>query len=280
MEVLPNQAPPPARHLVVYRISSGGYKKQKPAFITKESCLTNFLAVWKAFAGGLPRGTCRLHVIADNCSEALFRFVQKAVPRTNVVVERTAFGNGAASFRRALDLASSADYDDDCKVYFVEDDYLHKEDALHCIFEGLDRCDFCTGYDHPDKYGVQFDPAGNRQPLQGIPLVQSGAEQGTRVYLGPRCHYRTSNSTTMTFAAKASTLRRSKNTMSRWVSGTHPQDFQMFVDLVQTHGFQLGVTLPARSTHGETAFLAAVFEGESWSNIGNEALRRAKRVSK
>lgn len=271
---------PPVRFLAVYRISSGGYAKQKPAYITKQSCLTNFLESWKLFVCSQPRGLCRLHVIADNCSESLFRFVQSSVPRVGVHVERTSFGNGAASFRRGVELASSADYDDDCRVYFVEDDYLHKEDAIACIFQGLDVCDFCTGYDHPDKYGARFGPEGQRLVVEGIPLVQRGAEQGTKVYLGRSCHYRTSNSTTMTFACKCSTLRRAKNTMNRWISGSHPHDFQMFLDLIQTQGFELCVTLPARSTHGETAFLAPNFEGDSWENIGKGAVLKSKKAQK
>ena len=37
-------------------------------------------------------------------------------------------------------------------VYFIEDDYLHTEDALDFIYIGVEKFGLITGYDHPDRY--------------------------------------------------------------------------------------------------------------------------------
>jgi hypothetical protein len=52
---------------------------------------------------------------------------------------------------------------------------------------------FVALYDHPDKY---LDPSKG-----GNPYCEGGAED-TRVYLTTSCHWKITNSTTMTFAAK------------------------------------------------------------------------------
>lgn len=252
------------RYLVVYRVSSGGYRKEKPAYITKKSCFVNFVRAYNEFQRADPSSVCELRIIADNCTPELLEFVNRGKPPGTTVTE-TDHKNGAASFRDALDMATAEGVHDDCRVYFVEDDYLHTEGALEAIFEGLNVADFSTGYDHPDKYSA------------GTPLVANGAEEGSAVFLGKSGHFRATNSTTMTFAAKASTLRRCKPVMSRWVSGTHPHDFYMFLDLAACKQTRLVCTLPARSTHGETAFLAPhPFGGKPWEVIGRECVSRSR----
>ncbi|MDR1756897.1 MAG: hypothetical protein LBR65_08090 [Culturomica sp.] len=130
--------------LVIYRISDAGYKKEKPDFITNENCLRNAV-------GQFPPETCLWYVIADNVSEDTFRMIQKYIPNENI--ERVSVGHGAGTFRLAYEHALS--YPDHQRVYFLENDYLHKENALTVLHEGfsLGVADYLTLYDHPDKYG-------------------------------------------------------------------------------------------------------------------------------
>ena len=269
--------------LVVYRISSGGYKKEKPDYITKESCLWNFVRCLQDYVSSRPNYASRwqLRVICDNCSSSLRQFVSattSALPSGRVTIVETSHGNGAASFRDGLAHATRPEYVDSCGVYFVEDDYLHTQGAIESILEGLSLADFSTGYDHPDKYGKMISKDGNLQQLPAVPLVSGGMERGGGVLLGRTGHFRVTNSTTMTFASTAGTLRKCKDTISRWVSGTHPHDFHMWLDLSQEQGSRLVCTLPARSTHGETRFLAPhPAGGLSWETVGREAEKRARR---
>lgn len=266
----------------VYRISSGGYKKVKPSYITKETCLANFVkALTEFFFAKGPSHQWHLRLICDNCTPQLLQAARAIVAKLQdkVSVVTTSHGNGAASFRDGMKFVlEDCPLHDECKVYFVEDDYLHTEGAIEAIFEGLNFADFSTGYDHPDKYGHRVEPSGNVARLPAVPFVEKGAEKGTAVYLGRCGHFRRTNSTTMTFAAKVSTLRRCERTIRRWTSGTHPHDFHMFLDLSQEDSAAVVCTIPARSTHGETAYLAShPAGGKTWETIAAESRQKKKR---
>ena len=89
-----------------------------------------------------------------------------------------------------------------------------------------------------------------------------GAED-TRVYLTDNCHWKITNSTTMTFATKVSTLKKVENTLRKHTSETHPNDFQMFLELRQNNELLI-TSIPGYSTHGETAWLTPL---TNWSKI-------------
>lgn len=260
--------------VVVYRVSSGGYAKHKPPYITKETCLLNFVAAATAFAQRFPTIPFRVVLIKDNCTDALDTFATRAIdvllrrarPDLAVDAYRTDFGSGAASFNFALDalnaLSPAAAPPDSTGVYMLEDDYLHTKDALSVIFGGLALAPYVTGYDHPDKY-VNAGQGGN-------PLITGGGEV-TRVYRGPDRHWRGTNSTTMTFATTLDVLRRDGAEMRMFTQAEKrpPDDFHMFLALGTTKGRLLVSPVPAVSTHGETAFLSPFVD---WGKIGQRAV--------
>ena len=130
--------------------------------------------------------------------------------------------------------------------------------ALEAISErvaGLDLgAEFVSLYDHPDKY-LSPDNGGN-------PFCKGGAED-TRVYLTESCHWKVTNSTTMTFAAEIKTLKENEEILRKHTSGTHPNDFQMFLELRKN--YKLLITpIPGYATHGETAWLSPLTD---WSKI-------------
>ncbi len=219
---------------IIYRISDTGYNKVKPDYINNENCLAN---ATKEFDDSI------WSVIADNVSEDTNNMIQKYVTRNCILY--TEKGNGAATFNLALDEALT--YDDDEIVYFIENDYLHKPGSQKIIQEAFELgASFVSLYDHPDKYMVP-SKGGN-------PYCEGGAED-TRVYLTDSCHWKITNSTTMTFAAKVSTLKRTEETLRKWTSESHPNDFQMFLDL-RAQKELLITPIPGFATHGETAWLS------------------------
>jgi hypothetical protein len=167
-----------------------------------------------------------------------------------VNIRKVNIGHGAGTFNLALDEALR--YDDSTIVYFVENDYLHKPNSDKILEEGFSLgYDYVALYDHPDKY------------INGAnPFVEDGGEV-TRLMLTDSCHWKLTNSTTMTFAAKVSTLKQDETTLREFTSGTHPNDFQMFLALRdKQHG--LITPVPGYSTHGETAWLSPLTD---WSKI-------------
>ena len=227
----------------IYRISDAGYNKVKPTYIDNEKCLKNFVYVF---------GNQNLYIIADNCSGETLQMITKYVHPNQI--EKVSIGHGAGTFNLALDKALK--WEDDEIVYFIENDYLHKQDSLNILKEGFDLgASFVALYDHPDKY------KGASQG--GNPYCEGGAED-TRVYLTDNCHWKITNSTTMTFASTVATLRRTEPTLRKYTNqGHYPDDFKMFLELREQS--ELLVTpLPGYATHGETAWLSPLTD---WSQI-------------
>jgi len=227
---------------IIYRISDTGYNKIKPPYINNETCLKNFVSVF---------GNEDLHIIADNCSEPTLKMIMKyAHPNAITIVS---VGHGAGTFNLALDKALK--WDDNEIVYFVENDYLHKSRSDKTIQEGFELgASFVSLYDHPDKY---------KGPDQGGNPYCGGGAEDTRVYLTDSCHWKITNSTTMTFASKVSTLKRTENILRKHTSGTHPNDFYMFLELREQNELLI-TSIPGYSTHGETSWLTPLTD---WSKI-------------
>lgn len=273
--VLPGDANPyglpRCSHVVlVYRISSGGYAKHKPAYISKETCLLNFIAAAATFVARQPTLSVRFILVQDACSDALAAFatcavnslLRKVKPAVTVDTYVTHFGSGAASFNFTLDaLAALHTPRTATAVYLVEDDYLHVKTAVGTVLGGLALAPYATGYDHPDKY-VDGAHGGN-------PLISGGGEV-TRVYRGAGTHWRGTNSTTMTFASTLDVLLTDAPTMRMFTAtgAAPPDDLHMFLALGTTAGRLLVSPLPAVSTHGETAFLAPYV---AWDRLGAQA---------
>ena len=123
------------------------------------------------------------------------------------------------------------------------------------LLEGFDLgSSFVSLYDHPDKY---------MEPSRGGNPFCKGRAENTRVFLSKSCHWKLTNSTTMTFASKVSTLKRTEPTLRKWTSNSYPEDFRMFLDL-RTQEESLITPIPGYCTHGEVAWLSPLTD---WSSI-------------
>jgi hypothetical protein len=227
---------------IIYRISDTGYNKIKPEYINNENCLKNFTYVF---------GNRNLEIIADNCSKETLEMITKYCHPNKI--NKVSVGHGAGTFNLALDMALK--YDDETIIYFVENDYLHKPNSDKILQEGFELgASFVSLYDHPDKY---TDPNQG-----GNPYCEGGAED-TRVYLTDSCHWKITNSTTMTFAAKVSTLKRTESILRKHTQGSYPDDFKMFLELREQNELLI-TSIPGYSTHGETAWLSPLTD---WSKV-------------
>jgi len=229
--------------IIFYRISDTGYNKVKPDYINNENCLRNFRNIFFDHIYDI-------RVIADNCSDKTIDMIKRSIDPANI--ERVSVGHGAGTFNLALDRALNCD--DDEIVYFVENDYLHKPYAPRILKEGFELgASFVSLYDHPDKY---LDPSKG-----GNPYCEGGAED-TRVYLSTSTHWKITNSTTMTFASKVSTLKRVEPTLRKHTDTKHPNDFHMFLDLREQNELLI-TSIPGYATHGETAWLSPLTNWET-----------------
>lgn len=228
---------------IIYRISDTGYNKIKPDYINNENCLRNFCSVFSNHIQDI-------HIIADNCSKYTLDTIKKYIDPVNI--EQVSVGHGAGTFNLALDKALK--FDNNEIVYFVENDYLHVPDSANVLKEGFELGADCVSlYDHPDKY------------MNGVnPYVSDGGEE-TKVFLSNSCHWKFTNSTTMTFASKVSTLKQYESIFRKWTVGNHPKDFDMWIDL-RNNGVSLITPIPGYSTHGESHWLTPLIQ---WNNYIN-----------
>lgn len=124
--------------------------------------------------------------------------------------------------------------------YMVEDDYLHLPGARSVLREGLKIGEYVTLYDHPDKY-MKAGPN---------PHVINGAEK-SQVFLSKSCHWKQTNSTTMTWATRVETLKQDREVW--WANSEEKAayDFEAFMSLDR-----LTISsIPGWSTHCETQWL-------------------------
>jgi hypothetical protein len=224
---------------IIYRISDAGYNKVKPDYINNEACLLNALDTFST-------EKYDWLVIADNVSEATKQMLERYV----LNIKYVSVSHGAGTFNLALDEALQST--DEEIIYFLENDYLHKPEADKILKEGFNvGYSYVALYDHPDKY---IDGAN--------PLVEDGGEV-TRVMISKSCHWKITNSTTMTFAAQVKTLKKDESILREYTSGSYPRDFEMFLALREKqHG--LITPIPGYATHGETAWLSPLTD---WSQI-------------
>ncbi|VDM11382.1 unnamed protein product [Wuchereria bancrofti] len=165
-------------------------------------------------------------------------------------IKKVKIGHGAGTFNLALDEALKLDNNE--VVYFLENDYLHRPQSYKILLEGIEiGADYVSLYDHPDKY---IDGAN--------PYVEGGGEI-TKVFLSQTCHWKLTNSTTMTFATKIKTLYEDEKILREFTKGSYPEDFKMFLTL-RDKGRSLITPIPGYSTHGETAWLSPLI---NWENI-------------
>lgn len=232
---------------IFYRISNNSYNKVKLQQATKEYCLLNFVSKFNL-------DNNQIHIIADNVTDAgLLEFLKQLInEHDNIDIEYTSLSN-AQSFKYVFNKALLLD--DTESVYFVEDDYLHMPGSFNCIEEALLISDYVTLYDHPDKYINHSDGGDN-------PFIEDGGEI-TRVVLTKSAHWKLTNSTTMTFASKVSTLKHDADIWMKHLTTDHPNDFIAFLDL-RAVGRTLLSPIPGLSTHCETKYLSPL---TNWQEI-------------
>ena len=227
---------------VIYRISDAGYNKVKPDYITNENCLKNAVEVF---------GKDNFYVIADNVSDTTEQMILKYVNG----IQKVSVGNGAGTFNLALDWA--LEQDENLLVYFLENDYLHKSNSIDIINEGIELgADYVSLYDHPDKY-IPASRGGN-------PQIEDDGGEYTKLFLSKSCHWKITNSTTMTFASTVKVLKEDETILRKWTNiGHYPDDYKMFLELREKNRI-LVTSVPGYSTHGETAWLSPLTD---WSKI-------------
>jgi hypothetical protein len=209
--------------------SISGHKKRIPG-LSREICFENFMQTIQDESVNV---TFLLDVFHP--SETV-HFV-KGQKRFPVIEIRE--GTESGSFLRLLEHVASLNLDPDTIIYFLEDDYMHRAGWLEILREGftIPDADYVTLYDHRDKYFLD-----SYQNLQ------------SKIFHTESCHWRTTPSTTNTFAMRNKTLMRDLELQRCFSQGVKiSRDHEKFCALAEK-GACLVSPMPGWSTHTELAY--------------------------
>lgn len=219
-----------------YRYYEKDGKKPRPAGFSKPGSFKAFEEIFK---------NTPLYVFLDNSSDEARDQLQALAPHAQIFPVR--LGN-AGNLLKALEFAATLP--DNRIVYFVEDDYRHLPGSKEVILEGFNSgipFDYLTLYDHPDKYidGYNKD-------------VKDGGEV-SRVFFSGSVHWKETNSTTMTFAATAGTIKKDIDVFRRFCSATIPNDYRIFNHLRKSRNRRIISSIPGYSSHCDVEMAAPLF---------------------
>lgn len=218
---------------ILYRMAEKQNKtsKTKPEWVNNRNCFLSLYCNLKDGTG--------LKVFGDRLKDSKI-FIEEEVHGR--VTETKNHGN-AQTFLEVLDYAIN-ELDPEDTVYFVEDDYIHRSGFIDIIREGLERVDYVSLYDHPDKYQYENEAI---------------------LFYTKSTHWRLTSSTTMTFACKVKTLQFDYQVFEKYCQNqTIPQDYYLWNYLTKQLGRKLATPIPGFATHGETKWLAPVINWKKY----------------
>lgn len=223
-----------SRHCLYSKISQ---HKKRPVGFSHEQCFRNLLRT-------VDRSQVNLTFFLDTSSEEkkehyLFHYQEDPVIQIKA-------GSEASAFLDLLEYITSLSLHPDTLIYIVEDDYFHRPDWVEVLKEGFSLpVDYVTLYDHRDKY-----------------FLDSYRALRSQLFITPRCHWRTTPSTTHTFAVRFQTLLEDKKIHRRFSEHrTISEDHRKFCDL-HRRGRVLISSLPGWSTHAEPPFASPCIDWE------------------
>jgi hypothetical protein len=156
-------------------------------------------------------------------------------------------GTETGSFLHLLNHVVSLKLKPETIVYFLEDDYLHREGWVDVLLEAfaIPEASYVTLYDHRDKYF--------------LPMYK---DLTSKIFHTSSCHWRTTPSTTNTFAMRYSTLMKHlpihrQFSSCRKISADH----EKFLELGR-QGAILISSIPGWSTHIESNLVSPCTDWE------------------
>lgn len=189
-----------------------------------------------------------LTILLDGCPSHWEDVVRSIAGQERVVVTELGGIGNRPSFLEQLEMVLTVQ--DDELVYFAEDDYLYRPEAISKLLYvyAMEKADsFFTLYDHPDRYFRDDD----RDMVQ-------------RIKLAGAWHWRTVESTTMTFGASGGLIKATADIIRDHAC----EGRQMWYPLLD-EGYDLWGPVPSLATHVHEGMLAPCVD---WDEIWHSKL--------
>lgn len=230
---------------IIYRCCEKDTKTSfRPKRFSKINCLNNFLDVF--LFNNKPKGiNIRIHVVHDGEKGCLYKFLEDY----DLSIHKINYENNAKSLDFCLDFAANIDESSDI-IYFLEDDYLHIDQALEVLIEGFNvantfnKSNVISLYDHMDRLTRNDD-------------IDYGK---TNILLGDLRYWRTAESTTCTWAVKRDIYL---NSIYNVAKSFGLNDRELFREL-RKQGVILFTPMIGASTHCHEPFMSPFID---WDNV-------------
>lgn len=226
-------------------VSTNSINKQRPSWFSKKGVFQNLLETKDE--------NTHIYVMLDTASTDNYadHFTFKYAHTHGVQVVPMMGGTDAHSFINMINYVCDMQsiIDQNAIIYLLEDDYIHRQGWCQAMREAFEKDigDYVSLYDHPDKY-TDKQLYGN---LHG------------KISVTKTCHWRTTPSTTNTYAMRYRTLLFSKEDHVRFsckiVGFTFDHAKFVFLNNI---GKRLVSAIPAYSTHVETDMLSPTIDWE------------------
>ena len=216
------------RHAIFSDISK---HKKRPSYFNRKRSYENLLATIDpsfkvTFFLDLYHGSLQEHFLSKEKKHPVITFKE---------------GTESGAFLYLLEYIAALDVSDNPIIYIVEDDYIHRKGWGKILLDAfsLPQIDYATLYDHKDKYTFsQYE------------------ELRSKIFAGKYSHFRTTPSTTNTFAARLATFKEDLSIHRRYSEGRKISADHEKCLALQEKGRILVSAIPGWSTHAERDFLS------------------------
>jgi len=220
---------------VVYRSTASENAARRPAFYSKDVALASFQGALEGSGEELG------DVVFLNDGDGMPPDRVARMRSLGEVTQLAGLGN-SGSYRFALTLLTTRPWSDDDLVYFSEDDYLYRRNALGAlgaVARAVPEASYFTLYDYPGFHAAGHAGAGPDDQGKQQEYLRRHRRKHWRV---DSVDWRAVRSTTMSFGARVGELRR-----DAWIhllgTNTPTPDDGFIWDA--THSFPVWTTLPA-----------------------------------
>jgi len=243
-----------------YRTYAGENTAPRPSWYSKELCLRSFLNSIRVAQQCFTIKLIVLHDGPASTNPAWQATVSRLAAPIGEITELPKRNNAEScldAIRRACCLP------DDELVLFAEDDYLWLKPAVKEIASALTTlpCHYVTGYDHPVRYQPDY------------PLGADWPHWHSTIHITDERHWRSQESTCMTFASHAMTLKADLAYFERYHNNgkNTPDDRKLFRHLCGLGDYArqnnprrvlLG-PVPSLNTHLHVPWLAPIVDWDS-----------------